>query len=131
MPLRAVPGAGLDPDLCGHHEGGIEADPELADQADILLAASARPLRKALEPEWAMVPRLASSSALAHADAGIGDGQGVFLCHRRSMVISRGIWASKDFACRQALVPEFFQGIGAVGDQVPAERYHARYRASG
>ncbi len=32
----ALVGTGLDPDLLGHHEGGVEADPELADELDVL-----------------------------------------------------------------------------------------------
>jgi hypothetical protein len=44
--LGCAPGAGVDPDAFGDHEGGVEADAELADQAGVLGLAFADGLEK-------------------------------------------------------------------------------------
>ena len=46
--LAGAPGAGVDLDGLGHHEGGVEADAELADETGAFLVVFAQGLQKGL-----------------------------------------------------------------------------------
>ena len=73
--------AGGDFDAVGDHEGGVEADAELADHGRAFLSAVAsfEGAVKARVPERAMVPRLLRQFLARHADALVLDGEGVGL----------------------------------------------------
>ncbi len=55
---------------------------------------------------------------MGHADAAVGDGDGLFLVIDRDVDLQRGI-GIEDLLLQQFLVPEFFQGIGRIGNQLP------------
>ena len=53
---------------------------------------------------------------LGHADAGIGDGEGMFFIIAVDGDLQGHVGVELDFL-NQALVAKFLQGIGGVGDQ--------------
>ena len=118
MPFRPVPGSALDPDLGCGHEGGIKADPELADQVHILLGRLGQTGHKGTGAGVGDGAQIGLQLISGHADTGIGNGHGVLLFIEIDGDL-QGHMGIEDFAGSQALVPEFFQGIGGIGDQFP------------
>ena len=111
---------GDDGDLIGHHEGGIEAHAELADDIGVggLLA-----LQLALELEASAVgdhAQIVLQIALVHADAVVADGQGTVL-----LVDGQGdlevLPLQAHLVVGQAEIAQLVDGIGGVGDDLAEE----------
>ena len=80
QPAGALAGlAGQDLDLVRHHEGGIEADAELADQAGVLLGVAADLVDEGGRARAGDGAEIVVQLGLGHAHSVIGDGQGVRL----------------------------------------------------
>ena len=87
--------AGDDFDLVGDHEGGVEADAELADEVGVL-ALVARELReKTLGSRTCDGSEMRHEVFLVHADPSVGDGDG-FGVFVELEVDARGIDAVAD-----------------------------------
>ena len=111
---------GDDGDLVGHHEGGVEAHAELADNVGVggLLA-----LQLALELEAAAIgddAQIVLQIVLVHADAVVADGQGAAV----------GIGGQDDaevlpvqahLVVGQTEVAQLVDGVGGVGDDLTEE----------
>ena len=107
-------------DLVGDHEGGIEADPELADQAHILLGVAGQLADKGRCARARDRAEIFDQLVVVHADAVIGDGQGSRRLH----------WGHHDAIARVALgkrglsqrgVAQPVAGVGRVRDQLAQE----------
>ena len=120
LPLPCLVGAvglGDDRHLVGHHEGGVEADAELADDVDVLV------LVVLLEVEGAGVgdgAEVLLQLLLRHADAVIGDGKGaaVLVAGEQDAEIA---FVHADGGVGQALIIQLVDGVRSVGDQLPQE----------
>ena len=98
------------------HERRIEADAELADEVDIFLGGLGQLLKEMLGSGMGDGAQIGFQFFLGHADAGVGDGQGMVFIVAVDGDFQRHVGVELHFF-DQALVPEFFQGIGGVGDQ--------------
>jgi hypothetical protein len=127
VPLTAVPGPALDKDPVAGHEGGVKADTELADEIDVFFRRFGEPARKVFEPEWAMVPRLASSSCRV-MPMPVSVMVRVCFCHHRLNGDLKRNMGVEDIRGGEALMSEFFQGIGRIGDQLADKRHPAPCR---
>ena len=63
----------------GHHEGAVEADAELADEVGILLRVSGELRQEVLGAGAGDGAEVRDQVLLVHADAGVGDGEGLLL----------------------------------------------------
>ena len=106
-------------DAVGDHEGGVEADAELADQARPSLA-SASPLRKALVPERATVPRLSTSSwrSMPMPLSAIVRVAGRLVGDEADLEL---VGAGQKLGLGDRLVAQLVAGVGGVGDELPQE----------
>ena len=118
--LAAVPGPALHQDPVGGHEGGVKADTELTDQVDVLFGRFSQFGEKGIRAGVGDGSQVGLEFMAGHADAGIGEGQGVLFLIQIDIDLERHV-AVKDIACGEALMPEFFQGIGGIGDQFADE----------
>jgi hypothetical protein len=117
-----VPARHLDP--VRHHEGRIEADPELADQPGSVLGLGQ------LADEGARAragdgSQIVDQLLAIHADAGIADRQRSGLRIRLNADRERGA-VGEQFGLGDGLVAQLVAGIGAVGDQLAQEHLGLR-----
>ena len=116
--VRAV-GLGDDGDLVGHHEGGVEADAELADDVDVLVLVVLLKVQGAGVGDGAQV---LFQLRFGHADAVILHGEdAVFLVAgdqdaEIALVHAHG-------GVGQALIIQLVDGVRGVGDQLPQENF--------
>jgi hypothetical protein len=106
-------------DLIGDDKNRIEADAELADEElGILLAIAGQALEKLMGARFGNRSQIIDDLLTGHPDAVIADGNGplalaVFDLDRELCVpFEQAVVAKR-------LEPEFFHGIGGVGDQLP------------
>ena len=116
--VRAV-GLGDDGDLVGHHEGGVEADAELADDVDVLVLVVLLEVQRTGVGDGAQV---LFQLSLGHADAVVLHGEdAVFLVAgdqdaEIALVHAHG-------GVGQALIIQLVDGVRGVGDQLPQENF--------
>ena len=109
--------AGEHGDLVGHHEGGVEAHAELADDANvlrfILLHLALELVGAGLGDDAEVVLRLRHR----HADAVIthGDGARLFIDDEINAEV---LPVESDLLIRQTQVAELVDGVGRVGDDL-------------
>ena len=113
-------GARFDADFLGHHEGGIKPHAELADKIDLLAVGLGKLAEKGLGAGMGNGAQVGLQLAPVHADAGMGDGEGVCLFVKLDPDLQRHM-AVENLLFHHALVAEFFQGIRGVGDQFAQE----------
>ncbi len=115
--MRLARPARVDHDVVGDHEGGIEADAELADQRLGLLArVLGRQLVEKSLGAGAGDGAEARGQVLArHADSIVGDGQRLLVRVQRDGDDERP--ALNQFGPGDRLVAEFFAGVGGIGDE--------------
>ena len=106
-------------DAVGDHEGGIEADTELADQAGPFLGLG-QVLRKALVPERATVPRLSISSwrSMPMPVSAIVERAGCLVGHEADREL---VGAGQEIGLGDRLVAQLVAGVGGVGDELAQE----------
>ena len=112
--------AGAQRHPVGDDEGGVEADPELADlarPAGLAVAVPAQELARAGAGDGADVPH---HLLLAHADAVVGDGQGAGPGVRLEADGELGV-ARGQALVRERLEAQAVEGVGGVGDQLAQE----------
>ena len=74
--------AGDDLDLVGDHEDGVEADAELADEVGVLLGVAGELREEVLGAGAGDGAEVRDEVFLVHADAGVGDGEGLVRLRR-------------------------------------------------
>ena len=118
MSFAAVPGTALHPHLGAGHKGGVKADSELADQVNILFCGLDQLVQKSIGSGMGDGPQILFQLRPGHADAGIGNNQGMcfFIQINGDFQRHMGI---EDVLGSEALVPELLQRIGSIGDQFP------------
>ena len=126
LPLDGLAVAGLvgeQFDLVGHHEGGVEADAELADQ----LLGHRGVLRVLQLLAQLGCPGLGQRAdqvdhfGAGHADAVVADGQGAGLgVHVDIDVQIRGV--DIEVLVPEGLDPQLVQRVRGIGDQLPQKR---------
>ena len=116
--VRTV-GLGDDGDLVGHHEGGVEADAELADDVDVLVLVVLLEVQRTGVGDGAQV---LLQLRFGHADAVVLHGEdAVFLVAgdqdaEIALVHAHG-------GVGQALIIQLVDGVRGVGDQLPQENF--------
>ena len=127
VPVRAVGGPlprlvgavgpGGDGDVVGHHEGGVEAHAELADDVGGVLGQLLLELEGAAAGDGAQV---LLQLLLRHADAIVGDGQGA-----GNLVGGEGNFevgaVQPHLIVGEGLVGQLVHRVAGVGDQLPQE----------
>jgi hypothetical protein len=83
-----------------------------------LRAASAKLLEEGFGAGMGDGAQIGFQLLLGHADAGIGNGEGVFLSSQIDGDFQGHMGCRRVLFLHQTLVPEFFQGVGGVGDQL-------------
>ncbi len=116
MALAAVPGPTLHEDPAAGHEGGVEADAELADEVDVLLRRFRQLGQEGIGTRVGDGAEVGLELVAAHADPGIGDREGVVLVIEGDVDLERHV-GIEDIGGGNALMPEFLQGICRIGDQ--------------
>ena len=120
--LVGAVGAGDDGDLVGDHEGGVEADAELADDVDVR-ALLGGVVDAALEGHGAALgddAEVGFELFLGHADAVIGDGDGArTLIHGHEDAEILAVQAH--LVVRQGQVAELVNGVRGVGNDLAQE----------
>ena len=118
-----APGVGGDGDFVGDHEGGVEADAELAD--DFGFVAFAGVFEGGGEGFGAGVgdgAEVFDELVTGHAEAVIGDGEGAFF-----LVGGEGDFEGEigleDVVFGELGVAEFFEGVRGVGDELADEDF--------
>jgi hypothetical protein len=91
---------------------------------EFLAPPSPRALRKAFEPEWAMVPRFFDELGPGHADAKVLDRDGLRLVVGGDVDLEPG--RRRRCPSRSAGVAELLEGVGGVGDQLADEDFLLR-----
>ena len=109
--------AGHDLDQIGDHEGGIEADAELADQRYRLILVFLAVAGKSFDESLRARPRDGAQDAgqfvLVHADAVVGDGQRLGFLIQRKRDAKAGI-ALDQLGFGQGPVAQLVTGVGRV-----------------
>jgi hypothetical protein len=112
--------AGHHGDAVGHHIAGVEADPELADQADVLLGVAGQFLDEGRRTGARDGSQVLDQLFPGHAGAVIGDGQCLGVLVRGQRDLERGIaLGQRGRLDRQIAQP--VAGIRRVGDQFTQE----------
>ena len=123
--LRLAGLAGQHRDLVGDHEGGIEADAELADQGDVVLRLAAHGVEEGGGTGARDGAQVFQQVVAVHADAVIGDGQGagLFVDGQRDPIGAAAIAIAVGDQIRlgQRRVAQLVAGVGGVGDQLAEE----------
>ena len=111
----AAKGPADDRDLAGHHEGGVEAHAELADDVDIVGFVLFLEVEAAAAGDGAQV---LFQLLLRHADAVIGDGDGtaVFIQRQVNFVV---LLAAGHGMIGEAFEIELVNGVAGVADELP------------
>ena len=119
--LAAAVGLGDDGDRVGHHEGGVEAHAELADDVDVLPLVLL--VHLLLELEGAAVgdgAQVVLQLLLGHAHAVVGDGEGALL-----LVGDDGDFqlaaVHRHLVVGEGLVGQLVLRVAGVGDELPQE----------
>ena len=108
--------AGEDVDLVRHHEGGIEADAELADQPDILLGVAGELAHELAGARAGDGAEIGHQIVAVHADAVVGDGEGARLFVDGEGDAQHRVGGRK-FGLGQRRVAQAVAGVGGVGNQ--------------
>ena len=111
--------AGDDVDLVRHHEGGIEADAELADQVGIALGG-VEPLQERLGAGMGDGAERLDQLGLAHADAVVLERQAAGIGVDGEGDAGLGVVAEQ-VRLGDRLVAQPLAGIGGIGDQFAQE----------
>ena len=107
-------GTGDDSDLLRHHERGIEAHAELADNVNVVALVLGLEIQRAGLGDGAQI---LFQLVLGHADAVVRHGEGAaVLVHRQ--VDLQIVLADADGGVGQALEIPLVAGVGGVGDQL-------------
>jgi hypothetical protein len=118
-----------DFNLVGDHEGAVEADAELADQVRVLLGVAGELREKVLGSGAGNGAQVRDQIFLVHADAGVGDGEGLVLLVQ--FQVDPGIeWESLVSVIDQGQMTQLVQRVGRVGDEFAQERSRDANRAS-
>ena len=119
--LVAAVGLGDDGDRVGHHEGGVEAHAELADDVDVLPLVLL--VHLLLELEGAAVgdgAQVVLQLLLGHAHAVVGDGEGALL-----LVGDDGDFqltaVHRHLVVGEGLIGQLVLRVAGVGDKLPEE----------
>ena len=119
--LVAAVGLGDDGDRVGHHEGGVEAHAELADDVDVLPLVLL--VHLLLELEGAAVgdgAQVVLQLLLRHAHAVVGDGEGALL-----LVGDDGDFqlaaVHRHLVVGEGLIGQLVLRVAGVGDELPQE----------
>ena len=106
-------------DAVGDHEGGVEADAELADQAEPFLGVL-HPLEEGLGARAGQGAEIVDQLLAIHADAVVGDRQGL---GRRVGLDADGelVVARQQVGLRDRLVAHLVERVGGVGNQFAQE----------
>ena len=121
--IRTGAAAG-DDDAVGDHEGGIEADAELADQPGAVLGLG-QPRQKRLGAGARDGAEIVDQFLPVHADAGIDHRQGTGLLVRHDADHGRRAIGNQ-LRRRDRLVAQLVAGIGGVRDQLAQENLGLR-----
>ena len=117
--------AGDDLDAVGDHERAVEADAELADEIGIPLRIAGKLGEKVLGAGAGDGAQMRDQILLIHADAGVGDGEGLLLLVE--LQIDAGIERKRLvrlFGKRQ--VTEFIQRVRGIRDEFAEEDLRVR-----
>ena len=117
--VRLAGAARLDHDLVGDHEGGIEADAELADQRLRLLAGvlGGQLVEEGLGAGAGDGAEARGQVLAGHADAVVGDGQRLGFRVERDGD-GEGAAALDQLGPGDRLVAQLLAGVGGVGDEL-------------
>ena len=116
--------AGDDRDLVGDHEGGVEADAELADDGDVL-ALGLLAVKLAFELVGAALgddAEVVLGLLLSHANAVVTHGDGALVLVDDDVDVVVGA-VKADLVVRQRQVAELVDGVGRVGDYLAQEDF--------
>ena len=106
-------------DAVGDHEGGIEADAELADQAGAVLGLG-EPAHERARARSRDGAELVDQLLAGHADAGVGDGQGAGRLVGRD-ADGEGRAVGHQLRLGDGFVAQLVAGVGRVRDQLAQE----------
>ena len=122
--------AGDDFDAVGHHEGAVEAHAELADEVGILLRVAGELGEEVLRARAGDGAQVRDQVLLVHADAGVGDGEGLVLLVE--LQIDARIEGQRLVGVvGQRQVAQLVQRVGGVGDQLAQKDLRDASRGSG
>ena len=114
--------AGQHLDLLGHHEGGIEADAELADQVRVLLGIAAQLAQEGRCAGARDGPQIGDQLVAVHADAIVGNGQRARLRVGGERDRERAILAQHP-GIGKCEIAQLVTGVRRVGDQLAQEDF--------
>ena len=111
--------------LVGDHEGAVEADAELADQVGVLLGVAGELGEEVLGSGAGDGAEVRDEVFLVHADAGVGDGEGLVLLVE--LEIDAG-FEGKGLVgvVGQGEVTQLVECVGGVGDELAQEYLRMR-----
>ena len=115
-----APGARDDLDLLGHHEGGVEAHTELADDVDVIALVLGVGLLELLRAGVGDGAQVALELVGRHADAVVRDGEGAGVLVGRD-ADGEAVLVELDVRVGEALEVELVLRIGRVGDELAEE----------
>ena len=112
--------AALDLDPVGHHEGGVEADAELADQRHVLGGVACHLLHEGGGAGARDGAEVLHEVVVVHADAVVGDGEGAGLAVGRQGDPVAAVVA-RQFRLGQRQVAQPVAGVRRIRDQLAQE----------
>ena len=110
-----------DLDPLGHHEGGIEADAELADQGHVLLRVARQRADEGRGARARDGAEIVDQLVVAHADAVIGNGEACGLASSGVSDDAEFGVAGDELGLGQRQIAQPVAGIRRVGDQLAQE----------
>ena len=119
--VGGAPGVGVDLDLLGRHEGRVEADAELADEAGVgVVALLLEGVQEGLGAGMGNGAEVLDQLGAAHADAVVLEGDGASLVVGGDVDLEREIGV-EDVLLDELEVAELLEGVARVGDQLADE----------
>jgi hypothetical protein len=109
--------AGAHGDLVGDDEGGIKADPELADQVGVLLLVAGQLAEELLGARLGDGTQVGHHLVAAHADAVVGDGQSAGSLVEGHADLQLGVVLEQP-AVLERFETQLVTGIGGIRDQL-------------
>ncbi len=114
-----------DFDLVGDHEGAVEADAELADEVGVLFGVAGELREEVLGAGAGDGAEVRDEVVFAHADAGVGDGEGVV--RFVELEIDAGVEGEAlEGLVGQGEVTQLIERVGGVGDELAEEDLRMR-----